>query len=68
VLGDLNYDEINDVVQTVQPNDLIPVDTQHPEVFRNFHNNVIFPEKGINHTLLHTTADRLECALISSRC
>ena len=44
--GHLNYDEIRDVVQTVQPNALIPVHTQHPEVFRNLHDNVIIPEKG----------------------
>ena len=44
--GHLNYDEIRDVVETVQPKVLIPVHTQHPEVFRNFHDNVILPEKG----------------------
>ena len=45
--GHLNYDEIQDVVQTVQPKALIPVHTQHPEVFRNLHDNVILPEKGV---------------------
>jgi ribonuclease J len=45
--GHLNYDEIRDVVQTVQPKTLIPVHTQHPEVFKNFHDNVVLPEKGI---------------------
>jgi len=28
--GHLNYDEIQDTVQTVQPNALTPVHTQHP--------------------------------------
>ena len=45
--GHLNYDEIRDVVQTVQPKVLIPVHTQHPEVFKSFHDNVILPEKGV---------------------
>jgi ribonuclease J len=44
--GHLNYDEIKDVVQTVQPKVLIPVHTQHPEVFQTLHDNVILPEKG----------------------
>jgi len=44
--GHLNYDEIRDVIETVQPKVLIPVHTQHPEVFRNFHDNVILPKKG----------------------
>jgi ribonuclease J len=44
--GHLNYDEIRDVVQTVQPQVLIPVHTQHPEVFQTLHDNVILPEKG----------------------
>ena len=44
--GHLNYDEIKDVVQTVQPKTLIPVHTQHPEVFQNMDDNVIIPEKG----------------------
>jgi mRNA degradation ribonuclease J1/J2 len=35
------------VVETVQPKVLIPVHTQHPEVFQNFHDNVILPEKGV---------------------
>jgi ribonuclease J len=45
--GHLNYDEIKEVVETVQPNVLIPVHTQHPEVFKNLHDNVVLPEKGI---------------------
>jgi ribonuclease J len=49
--GHLNYDEIRDVVQTVQPNALIPVHTQHPEVFQTLHDNVILPEKGVELTL-----------------
>jgi ribonuclease J len=44
--GHLNYDEIRDVVDAVQPKVLIPVHTQHAEVFRNLHDNVILPEKG----------------------
>jgi ribonuclease J len=44
--GHLNYDEIRDVVETVQPKVLIPVHTQHPEVFRTFHENVILPAMG----------------------
>ena len=44
--GHLNYDEIRDVVQTVEPKVLIPGHTQHPE-FRNFHDNVIIAEKGV---------------------
>jgi mRNA degradation ribonuclease J1/J2 len=43
----LNYDEIRDVVQTVQPDALIPVHNQHPEVFQTLHDNVILPEKGV---------------------
>lgn len=46
--GHLNYDEIRDAVETVQPKVLIPVHTQHPEVFRNFHDNVLLPEKGLS--------------------
>ena len=46
-LGHLNYDEIKDVVQTVQPKVLIPVHTRHPEVFQNLHDDVILPEKGV---------------------
>jgi ribonuclease J len=45
--GHLNYDEIRDVVQTVQPKVLIPVHTQHPEVFETLHDNVILPKKGV---------------------
>jgi ribonuclease J len=45
--GHLNYDQIREVVKTVQPKVLIPVHTQHPEVFQNFHDNVILPEKVI---------------------
>jgi ribonuclease J len=45
--GHLNYDEIRDVIETVQPKTLIPVHTQHPEVFQSFHDNVILPEKGV---------------------
>jgi ribonuclease J len=45
--GHLNYDDIRDVIDTVQPKVLIPVHTQHPEVFKNFHDNVILPEKGV---------------------
>ena len=45
--GHLNYDEIRDVVETVKPKVLIPVHTQHPEVFQNFHDNVICPQKGV---------------------
>jgi ribonuclease J len=44
--GHLNYDEIRDVIETVQPKTLIPVHTQHPEVFQSLHDNVIIPEKG----------------------
>ena len=32
---------------SVQPKTVIPVHTQHPEVFQNFHDNVILPEKGM---------------------
>ena len=49
--GHLNYDEIKEVVETVQPKVLIPVHTQHPEVFKNFHDNVIIPEKGAKYEL-----------------
>jgi ribonuclease J len=45
--GHLNYDEMRDAVETIQPKVLIPVHTQHPEVFRNFHENVILPAKGV---------------------
>ena len=49
--GHLNYDEIKEVVETVQPKALIPVHTQHAEVFKNFHDNVVLPEKGIELSL-----------------
>jgi len=49
--GHLNYDEIREVIQTVQPKILIPVHTQHPKVFQNLHDNVIIPEKGIKYTV-----------------
>jgi ribonuclease J len=45
--GHLNYDEIRDVVESIQPNVLIPVHTQHPEVFQTLHDNVIFPKLGV---------------------
>ena len=45
--GHLNYDEIRDVVQTLQPKALIPGHTQHTEVFHNFHDKVILPKKGV---------------------
>jgi len=45
--GHLNYDDIWGVVETVQPDALIPVHTQHPEVFQTLHDNVIPPEKGL---------------------
>jgi ribonuclease J len=44
--GHLNYDEIKEVVEAVQPKVLIPVHTQHSEVFQTLHDNVIVPEKG----------------------
>jgi len=44
--GHLNYDEIRDAVQTINPQALIPVHTQHPEIFQNLHNNVIIPRIG----------------------
>jgi ribonuclease J len=44
--GHLNYDEIKDGIETIQPKALIPVHTQHPEVFQTLHNNVILPERG----------------------
>ncbi|MGZ4908362.1 MAG: MBL fold metallo-hydrolase RNA specificity domain-containing protein [Halobacteriota archaeon] len=46
--GHLSYDEIRDVVETVQPKTLIPVHTQCPDVFRNFYDNVVLPQKGID--------------------
>jgi ribonuclease J len=46
--GHLNYDEIREVILAVQPKVLIPVHTQHPEVFQNLHDNVILPEKGVS--------------------
>jgi ribonuclease J len=44
--GHLNYDEIREAVQTIKPAAVIPVHTQHPEVFQNFHHNVIIPQIG----------------------
>jgi len=44
--GLLNCDEIRDVCETVRPRTRIPVHAQHPAVFKNFHDNVIAPEKG----------------------
>jgi mRNA degradation ribonuclease J1/J2 len=35
------------MVETVQPKVLVPVHTQHPEVFVDFHDNVVFPEIGV---------------------
>jgi mRNA degradation ribonuclease J1/J2 len=48
----LNYSEIRDVIETVQPETLIPVHTQHPEVFQNLHDNVILPKKGVKVVVL----------------
>jgi ribonuclease J len=45
--GHLSYDEIKDVVETVQPKVLIPVHTHQPEVFRNFLDNLILPKSGV---------------------
>lgn len=45
--GHLNYDEIRDVIETIQPRMLIPAHTQYPEVFQTLHGNVILPEKGV---------------------
>ena len=45
--GHLNYDDIRTVIEAVQPKTLIPVHTQHAEVFQNLHDNVILPEKGV---------------------
>jgi len=44
--GHLNYDEIREVVDAVRPKVLIPVHTEHPEVFKNLHDNVILPRVG----------------------
>ncbi|MGZ4885566.1 MAG: MBL fold metallo-hydrolase [Halobacteriota archaeon] len=49
--GHLSYDDIRDVVETVQPKTLIPVHTQYPEVFQGFHDNVVLPKKGVEITL-----------------
>jgi ribonuclease J len=45
--GHLNYDDIRNVVESVQPEVLIPVHTQHAEVFQALHENVILPRKGV---------------------
>jgi ribonuclease J len=44
--GHLNYDDIQEVVDAVRPKVLIPVHTQHPEIFKNFHDDVILPRVG----------------------
>jgi ribonuclease J len=49
--GHLGYDEIKEFVETVQPRTVIPVHTQNPEVFKNFHDNVILPEKGVDYVI-----------------
>ncbi len=45
--GHLNYDDIRDMVDSIQPQALIPVHTQHAEVFQTLHDNVILPQKGV---------------------
>jgi ribonuclease J len=49
--GHLGYDEIKEFVETVQPRTVIPVHTQNPDVFKNFHDNVILPEKGVEYEI-----------------
>ncbi|MGP8012474.1 MAG: MBL fold metallo-hydrolase RNA specificity domain-containing protein [Halobacteriota archaeon] len=49
--GHLGYDEIKDFIQTAQPKTLIPVHTQNPEIFKNFHDRGIIPEKGVRYTV-----------------
>jgi len=44
--GHLCYDEIREVIDTVQPNMVIPIHTEHPDVFKNIHDNVIIAEKN----------------------
>ena len=44
--GHLCYDEIKEVIETVQPRTVIPIHTEHPDVFKNIHDNVIIAEKN----------------------
>ncbi len=46
-MGHVNCVEIRAVVETAQPGVLILVHIQRPEVFQNFHDNVILTAKGI---------------------
>jgi hypothetical protein len=46
-VGHVNCVEIRAVVETAQPGVLILVHIQRPEVFQNFHDNVILTAKGI---------------------
>jgi ribonuclease J len=35
--------EIQEMVQTINPKELMPIHTQHPELFKKIHNNVKKP-------------------------
>ncbi len=42
--GHSSEGEIKKLIQRINPNVLIPVHTEHPEKFKEFHNNVVLPE------------------------
>ena len=44
--GHLNHDELQQVIEEIQPEILIPVHTQHPQLFRELHSNVLIPVKN----------------------
>ena len=43
--GHLNHDEIREVIEEINPKTVYPIHTEHPEMFKEFHDNVVIPEK-----------------------
>jgi len=44
--GHLNGVELREVIKQIQPEILIPIHTEHPEIFTEFHDNVLLPKIG----------------------
>lgn len=46
VSGHCSQDDLKSVIEAVNPKTLYPVHTKYPEMFKEFHGNVIIPEKA----------------------
>lgn len=44
--GHASGEEIKKLIKEINPKTLIPVHTEHPEMFKKFHKNVVLPEVG----------------------